>query len=1107
MKARATLPLLLCVATVAYLFQASAAFAALPKTVWTVQSVAEPTNFKPGEESGLDTYEAFITNSGGEVTNGDPITIVDTLPPGVGVASLSLQVTSGLTEDIAQEACQTEVTGETSIVTCTVDDSITKVNEPTILHPDEQMVLAIHTKVPPSVSGGLINGVEVSGGGAPRAASASSHNEANAGKEAPAGLQEFSSRLSEADGSAAIGAASHPYEYLTSFALDTEAAPPGSNSRLRPSEGDLRNIEVPLPPGLIANPMAVERCPAAQFNTVKSVTVGGQSGISLNECPDASAVGVIAVRQLEGDSSGGVALTPIYNLVPPQGMPAQLGFQLLGLPIYINAKLRSDGDYGVTGYLKNTSEAKRVTAAQVMLWGTPWDGVHDRLRGHCAQTAFAGFSCPAQAGAPRPLWRLPSSCASELPFSMSFDTWLHPGSFISAGETSPAPVGCELPPFDPSFEAAPTTDVADAPSGLHFDLHFPQRENEDPEGLAEVDLRDAAVTLPQGFVVNPSSADGLGACSLAQIGYRGMGAGKPSFSADPADCPDASKIGSVTVKSPLVDHPLPGAVYLAMPHENPFDSLLAIYVTVEDPQTGVVVKLTGKVAADPGTGQLSTTVEQSPQLPFEDFELDFFEGARAPLRTPSTCGTHATAGTYVPWSSPAGATAVTHYYFDTTTPAAGLGSCPASAASVPAASFFEAGTITPTAGAFSPLIVNLSRGDGTQEFGRLTLKPPPGLLAKLAGIPYCSEAALVAASSRSGRSEEADPSCSSASQVGTATVGAGAGPAPYHVTGRVYLAGPYEGAPLSLAVITPAVAGPFDLGTVVVRSALHVDPATTQITATTDPIPHILQGIPLDVRSIVVKLDHSGWGLNPTSCEPSSFDGSMQSVLGGSSSLSSHFQVGDCAKLGFKPGLSLSLMGKTKRTGFPALHAVYAPKAGDANLKSLVLRFPRSEFIAQGHFRTICTRVQWVAGNGGGEQCPAGSIYGKIKASTPLLDDPLEGPVYLRSSNHNLPDVVFALKGQVDAEVSVRIDSQKGGLRASIESAPDVPVSKVVLDMQGGQKGLFVNSRDICAKTYRASAALGAQSGREAQLRPPMRAQCEKRKRKGKGHGHGKPGR
>ncbi len=310
------------------------------------------------------------------------------------------------------------------------------------------------------------------------------------------------------------------------------------------------------------------------------------------------------------------------------------------------------------------------------------------------------------------------------------------------------------------------------------------------------------------------------------------------------------------------------------------------------------------------------------------------------------------------------------------------------------------------------------------------------------------------------------------------------------MTGKVYLAGPYKGAPLSLAVITPAVAGPFDLGTVVVRTALHVDPSTTQITAQTDPIPHILQGIPLDVRSISVRLDHSGWGLNPTSCDPFSFDGTLQSVLGGSSSLSNRFQVGDCARLGFKPKLQLSLKGKTKRTAFPALHAVYTPKEGDANLKSLVLRFPRSEFIEQGHFRTICTRVQWAAGAGGGSECPEGSVYGKIKATTPLLDNPLEGSVYLRSSDHNLPDVVFALKGQVDAEVSVRIDSVKGGLRASIEDAPDVPISKVTLDMQGGQKGLFVNSRDICAHAYKASVALGAQSGKEGRLRPVIRARC-----------------
>jgi len=383
---------------------------------------------------------------------------------------------------------------------------------------------------------------------------------------------------------------------------------------------------------------------------------------------------------------------------------------------------------------------------------------------------------------------------------------------------------------------------------------------------------------------------------------------------------------------------------------------------------------------------------------------------------------------------------------------------------------------------------------------------PPGLTGKLAGVAECSEAQLAQAASRSnpseGTLEQQSPSCPASSAVGVVNVAAGAGPTPFHTQGTAYLAGPYKGAPLSMAVITPAVAGPFDLGVVVVRAALYVDPVSTRIHAVSDPFPQILHGIPLDLRSADVELSRNQFTLNPTSCDPFSIEGSATSALGAIAPLSSRFQVGGCSGLGFEPKLALRLKGKTKRGGFPALKTTYTPKPGDANLSNLVLRLPKSEFIEQGHFGTICTRVQFAAGQGHGTQCPANSVYGKITATTPLLDQPLEGPVFLRSSNHNLPDVVFALHGKIDAEVAVRVDSVGGGLRASVEGAPDVPITKVVLEMAGGKKGLFVNSRDICATTYKATVQSDGQNGKVHDFKAPLKAQCKKARKHKKTKSH-----
>jgi hypothetical protein len=1081
------------------------ALAASPSPAWSIQALAGPTHFKPGDESGFDRYEAFITNSGAAVTDDQStIEITDTLPEGLGVKGVVLRASRQPLNDFGPSACETETSGEVSTVTCTVEEGLPGAKEPATLFPGEAFLLLVRLKVPPTAAGPLRNQVAVEGGGA-ETVSAESHNVASEEEKAPAGFQEFHATLSGADGKPTTDADSHPYQYTTSFAVNLDPSPPGSEGPFVAAGGDLKEIEVKLPPGLIGNPTAAKTCTAQQFNTLEGATPIEGGTTTVNQCPDNSAVGLVNVQQLEG--TGEVSIrTPLYNLAPPKGMPAQLGFQpVLGLPIYINTKLRSDGDYGITAYLENTSEVKRVTAARVAIWGVPVNPSHDRQRGRCA---LVGGICPAGI-VERPFMRLPSSCDSALPTTMSFDTWLHPGSFTKSTHTEPAPVGCNQPDFSPTIEAHPTNNVADSPTGLHVDLHLPQVENESPEGTAEADLRDATVTLPPGLVVNPSSADGQGACGPAEIGLTtAVGQLPAHFTASPAQCPDASKIATVEVDTPLLDHPLPGAAYLAKQGENPFGSLLAIYITLNDPETGVVVKLPGHVQADPVTGQLSTTVSPSPQTPFEDFKLDFFAGARAPLRTPQTCGESPTVQSFTtttsltPWSSPEGATAHPSDSFQVAAAPGGV-PCATSKAALPNAPSFEAGTASPVAGAYSPFLLRLKREDGSQELKGLNLTLPLGLTARLAGTAECSEAQIAAAKAREvpgqGVTEQSSPSCPASSHLGTVTVGAGSGPSPFYAQGNAYLAGPYKGAPLSMAIITPAVAGPFDLGAVVVRAALQVDPESAKVTALSDPLPTILQGIPLDVRSIAVRIDKPDFTLNPTSCEAKALTGEAISTQNLIAPLNNRFQVGGCSNLAFKPKLALKLKGATGRGGHPALSAslTYPQGGGYANIAKAQVALPHSEFLDTTHIKTICTRVQFAAST-----CPAGSIYGYAKAVTPLLDKPLEGPVYLRSSSHPLPDLVIDLNGQIHIALVGRVDSVNGGTRNSFEAVPDAPVSSFSLSLQAGKKGLLVNSTDICQGTHRATAIFTAQNGKVLEAKPKLQAKCG-----GKGHrkhGHGK---
>jgi hypothetical protein len=863
-----------------------------------------------------------------------------------------------------------------------------------------------------------------------------------------------------------------------------------------PSDPNSFPLELPhrftieLPPGLIANTQASELCPEVKLK-------GALNG-NMAACPIESQIGIAEV----GGEAGGLP-SPLYNVAPPKGVPAMFAFNTLGTVIKLTPEVRSN-DYGVTIDSGVISNGIIVLGSDVTFWGVPSDPVHDPER---YGPEFGGFFYgPGHSTAyPRRAFMTTATSCSGTPEVRTgrLDGWksigqFQPQSFSSDFDGVPfVATGCDRVPFSPSVEARATTNLADSPSGLDVKLHLPQ--NTDPDGLAEANLKDVSMTLPAGMTVNPSSANGLGACSPGEVGLTTpVGQPKAVFDGEPVSCPDSSKLGAVAIETPLIDHPLKGAIYLATQNENPFRSLLALYIAVEDPETGLTIKLAGQAVPDPQTGQLRVDFSDNPQLPFEDLRVNLFTGPRAALKTPLACGQFTTTTRMTPWTSPQGADTTPSDSFQIAQGAGGS-ACIGADSGAPNRPSFSAGTVDPTAAAYSPFVLKIAREDGSQPIKAIDATLPKGLLGKLAGISYCPDSALAAAAGRSGKAEQASPSCPAASRVGSVTVGAGAGSQPFYAGGTAYLAGPYKGAPLSLAIVTPAVAGPFDLGTVVVRTALQVDPESAQIHAVSDPIPTILQGIPLDVRSIALNMDRSSFTLNPTSCDPTQVTGAATSVFDQSAAFADRFQVGGCNALGLKPKLSLRLKGGATRGKYPALRAELNARPGDANIGKAVVSLPHSAFLAQEHIRTVCTRVQFAA-----DACPAGSVYGKAVAWTPLLDKPLEGPVYLRSSSNKLPDLVADLNGQIGVDLVGRIDSVRGGIRTSFESVPDAPVTKFVLEMQGGKKGLLVNSRNVCNTTSRARVSFTGQNGKTADSTPVLANSCGKAKKRSharKGHG------
>jgi hypothetical protein len=890
--------------------------------------------------------------------------------------------------------------------------------------------------------------------------------------QAAFGFKAVDLSFTEADESDATLAGSHPFAMTATVDF---------NTKIDPEKGEVvddftKDLIVDLPAGFVVNPTAVPYCSNADFLA--------STGEVLSLCPDAAAVGTVEARQpgaLGGDKAA------VYNLEPTFGEPAKLGFHILGVTVILSGGIRNEGDYHAFSTLLDQSQAEEVSGATLVLWGNPADPAHDEVRGNCFGEPQPG-GCPAQIEGtpipPTPYITLPRSCTGPLETLFRADSWADPGSFVEATATGPEMEGCEDLGFGPVPSIEPSTQSAESSSGLDFDLEIDDPGFTEPEERADSDVKAIRVTLPEGVTVNPSAGEVLGSCTAAQFAAESLSA------AAGEGCPANSKLGTLQVTTPLLAEPLGGSLYLAQQDdpattapgaENPFDSMLALYTVIESPRYGIFVKQAGLVEADPATGQLTTTFAGLPQLPFSGLHLHFFDGPRAALVTPPACGSYQAEVQLTPWAAPEAPLQATASF----TVSSGIAGGPCPAGERPFAPGFGGGTLDNTAGSYSPLVMKLTRSDADQEITRLSAILPPGLLGKLAGVAKCPEEAIAAAGQKSGRAEQATPSCPASSQLGHVLAGAGVGSALTYVPGTIYLAGPFGGDPLSVVVITPAVAGPVDAGTVVIREALTLNPLTAQVEidgAASDPIPRILKGIPLKLRDLRVAVDRPGFTLNPTNCNPLR----IAAAVTGSPSLASPsvpFNATACAALAFRPALKLRLSGGTHRNSHPKLRAELRARPGDANISGATVLLPHSMFLEQGHIRTICTRVQFAA-----KACPKGSVYGHARATTPLLDEPLEGPVYLRANGgeRELPDLVADLRGIVEIEVVGFIDSRHARLRSRFQSVPDAPVTKFVLTMQGQKKGLIAASENLCAKKQRAHAVFRGQNGRRRAFNPKI---------------------
>ena len=1106
------LPTLL-ISLLALAFSASSASAAEPW--WHVNTISSPAGAPGGE--GMLVVE--VSNLGDGMVNAteQAVTIVDTLPPGVTVTTNprthepnvygeggggGIGTTLGLSGVAETLLCVVEaktLAGHTvQTVTCTYRE---------VLLSYERFQVAVDVTSEPGAGAG-VNEVSVSGGGAPPILS---RRALALEGVAPYGLENYELSAEEEGGLPDTQAGSHPFQLTTTFTLNTKAVPIAHDliglnppvEELSPEAqtvGVTKDLRFDLPPGLVGNPTPLPKCSLYLFVHDSS------------RCPAETVVGVATpiVARIVSDLYVPYApSSPLYSLEPAVGEPARFGFlPSAGGPVILDTSVLpgGTGGYHVVVTVANITDISPLIGSQVTFWGVPADVRHDTARGACllaperSGTASIALekgepSCPISEK-PQPLLTLPTSCTGLLRSTMQADSWENIGAYTPPREYSSqgptgepfAQDGCDRLDFEPSITVSPDGRQGSTPTGLTVGVHVSQQGSLNPTGLAESTVKDTTVVLPPGVALDPSGGDGLLACGLGEIGLE---------SENEQKCPEAAKVGELEIKTPLLPNPLVGAAYLATPApfgepgQNPFGSLVALYLVAKDPVSGVLVKLAGRVQPCQAAreaiegyicqapGQLVSTFKSTPELPFEDLKLHFFGGSRAPLATPALCGSYTAQASIAPWSGNPAPQVGSPPFEIATGPDGSTRTCEGPLPFTPS---LTTGSLNLQAGAFTPFTTTMSREDGDQTLQGIQLHFPPGLSGLLSGVKLCGE-------------PQADEgTCGPGSLIGETTVSVGVGSTPFSVKGgRVYITGPYNGtgsctpgspgcAPFGLSIVNPAKAGPFDLekGTacdcVVVRAKIEVDPATAALTITTNGpgqeyhIPTILQGIPLQIKHVNVLITRPGFTFNPTNCNPMAVTGTLLSTEGASRALSVPFQVTNCATLKFAPKFAVSTSGKTSRAKGASLSVKLtypnAPFGSQANIARVKVDLPKQLPSRLTTLQKACTAAQFESNPAG---CPSASFIGHAKAITPLIPVPLEGPaIFVSHGGEAFPSLEVVLQGygvKIDLVGSTFI-SKSGITSSTFKTVPDQPVTSFELTLPEGKFSALGTNKNLCALTH-----------------------------------------
>ncbi len=1055
-------------------------------------STSAPTYLQQGNEAVVVASASNLGETPLTPSVAHPVTITDVLPAGLQVpAAGAIQGTITVPGSSAEESLEECAVAEPARreVACRT----ARAAQP--LAPYRQLKIVIPVQVATSAIDGEQNVVSFGGGeaeGTPVAAPALLQQPLTVRDEpTPFAIERFALTPESESGAPDVQAGSHPFQLTTTLDLnETLAREQEDEQQAQPEPSApalVRNLGFELPPGLLGDPQAVAQCPDIDFSTIGNNDV--------NACPADTAIGVAQVTlNLPIDVNGVFTETvPVFNLVPAPGEPARFGIEDDKVPIILDTAVRTDGDYGVNVTVRNITQAAQVLGNTVTLWGEPGNPSHDSSRGWAClrDTEVNGEICtPPTERSSTAFLTLPTSCLGGLATRAQAQAWS--GAQSEAGyafqnalaEPLAALEDCGEVPFDPTIGVQPVDEregqapgaavqSADTPVGLSVNIGLPVEER----GLGESAVRSTTVTLPEGVQLSPSAANGLQACSESQIGYEGPGSGEDQFlpgtsgvgeplrfSSAPASCPEASKVGLVSIKSPDLSHELEGAVYIAQQTNNPFGSLFALYLVAEDPASGIRVKLAGQVSLNEQTGQVTSTFNETPQVPFEALHLRFFEGARASLSTPPSCGTYATRASLTPWSSPA--PLVREGAFQITSGPEGA-PCANPLAFAPT---LKAGSASSQAGAFTSFGLTLGDPDADQRLAALSVHLPTGIAAILASVTPCPEP------------QASQERCGPESLIGSSLASAGYGPEPYELPGDVYLTGPYEGAPFGIEVVTPAVAGPFNLGSVTVRSRIEVDPHTAAVTITSDPIPQLVKGVPSQIKQLEVTVDRPGFEFNPTSCNPGPVTATLTGNQGASATASYPFNTQNCASLPFHPGVSATTAGKTSKADGASLALIFKAKATETHVAKTILTIPATLPARLTTIQKACIAAVFEKDPAA---CPEGSVIGTATVHTPVLKNPVAGPIYLVShGNAAWPDAELVLQGE---GITVILDGQtaikKGITTSSFLSVPDVPFETVQATLpEGPHSALTTNlplkdHYSLCGQHLTIPTALTGQNG------------------------------